>query len=313
MKEKKVIDIYKLIADKYNISITKELIDNLKNTKDYNVPDFFLSDGPVVHQSPLTINTFSDIHHHDYYELMYVKNGEMEYFVDQYTFNLKRGDLLIIPPNVLHKLLDDNEQTCERIVISVTKKYISEISTKNTDLLQIFEEITKSKKYNITIKDDMLVKVENYLEILLDTQFSDKYGDDLLFKIRFAQLFLLINNNYASYEIQVSFKSPLIEKIIKYIDNNYSKTITIIDIANYFNVSSSSISHTFKDETGISIHKYLIKRRMVEVAKLIRESVDLHEVAYTCGFNDYTSFFRTFKKEYLMTPLEYRKNSFNYK
>ena len=59
--------------------------------------------------------------------------------------------------------------------------------------------------------------------------------------------------------------------------------------------------------------KYINKRRMYLAKEFIRSGDTFIEVATKCGFQDYTSFFRTFKKEYLMTPLEYRKNSFNYK
>ena len=95
--------------------------------------------------------------------------------------------------------------------------------------------------------------------------------------------------------------------ILKSLFLNIANKILIEDIANHLALSISRISHIFKEETGISILKYINKRRMYLAKEFIRSGDTFIEVASKCGFQDYTSFFRTFKKEYNITPGEYAK------
>ena len=101
--------------------------------------------------------------------------------------------------------------------------------------------------------------------------------------------------------------SAIVDKITKFITLNIANKILIEDIANHLALSISRISHIFKEETGISILKYINKRRMYLAKEFIRSGDTFIEVASKCGFQDYTSFFRTFKKEYGITPGEYAK------
>lgn len=60
--------------------------------------------------------------------------------------------------------------------------------------------------------------------------------------------------------------------------------------------------------------QYLTKKRLVLAKNLLRKGIPIHNIYQECGFQDYTSFFRTFKKEYGITPklfLAQYKNSTN--
>ena len=87
--------------------------------------------------------------------------------------------------------------------------------------------------------------------------------------------------------------------------------MVIEDIANHTCLSPSTISHTFKEQTGVSVHRYIIKKKMVLAKNLIKNNVSFNEIYERCGFNDYTSFFRCFKKEYGITPKDYRNSLVN--
>ena len=109
-------------------------------------------------------------------------------------------------------------------------------------------------------------------------------------------------------EIQVSHNNKIVEEILNYINENLERKILIQDISNHLSLSVSRISHIFKEETGISILQFINKKRLMLSKELIRKGEHISTVYNMCGYQDNTSFFRAFKKEYSITPKTYYLN-----
>ena len=215
-------------------------------------------------------------------------------------------------PSTLHVLEQTPNQDCEKIVINVTDKYIKQFNTQYTDINLVLNKVNETKNYCIRFRDQNKYQIEKYLSQLIDVQFSKKYGDDLFFYIKFVQLMIFINAHYETIpEIKIETENSITSKTIEFISNNLSKSFNIDDIANYLNVSPSTVSHTFKAQTGISIYKYITKKRMILAKTLIKEKLTFNEIYSLCGFNDYTSFFRAFKKEFNTTPKDFQTSYTN--
>lgn len=305
-----VYDYLKQSNSKY--SLTKEQdIDSLLSDFDVSSLMNFFGRECFIGITTELFEGFKELHHHDFYEILYIRKGKFKFIVDEKRYDISPGDMIIISPSTLHVLEQMPSDYCERVVINIGENYIKKLSTEKTDLLQIFQKIDESKNYRITFKNEIRRKLDNYLDILLSTQGSDEYGSDLLYKIKFMQLLLLINTNHeTTVETDVFYENPLISKSIDFITKNLDKPLTIEDIANHLNISSSTISHTFKEQTGISIYKYITKKKMILAKMLIKENYSFNEIYQLCGFNDYTSFFRCFKKEFNITPKEFKNAHF---
>ncbi len=251
---------------------------------------------------------FKELHHHDFYEILYIRKGNFIFKVDEKIYNVSPGDVILVSPSTLHVLIQNEKNIeAERVVINVTEKFLMNMSTSQTNLLNIFEKAEKNKNYCIHLKNERKKKLDQYIDIVLKTQGSNKFGEDILCKIKLSQIFLLLNDEYDDIEnTNIISQNKIVTECIEYIDKNISKQFTIDDIASFINVSSSTISHTFKNHTGMPIYKFIIKKRMILAKKLIKENIDFQEIYIQCGFNDYTSFFRSFKKEFNLTPKEFK-------
>ena len=109
-----------------------------------------------------------------------------------------------------------------------------------------------------------------------------------------------VDNYYKNY-------GNFLKKINQYIDNNIDSKILLSDIANHIGLSESRLSHLFKEYLGISVLQYIINKRLTIARDMLKIGTSLNDVCSKCGFQDYSSFIRTFKKKFNISPKAYQK------
>ncbi|NLL46865.1 MAG: AraC family transcriptional regulator [Clostridiales bacterium] len=117
--------------------------------------------------------------------------------------------------------------------------------------------------------------------------------------------------NYSFDFTQVKH-SDIVYKVMEYVKSNYSKKISLDDVAKHVYLSRSYLSSVFKNETGYSLFNY-INRVRVEKSKLylLDNSISLVDVAALCGFEDQSYFTKVFKKATGVSPKKYRDSRGN--
>lgn len=95
---------------------------------------------------------------------------------------------------------------------------------------------------------------------------------------------------------------------IDYISKNYSKRLTVDDIARYSNLSPSQFSRQFKKQIGTSPYDYLLSVRLTKAKELLKNtSLPISEISYQTGFANESNFIYFFKKHEGISPLKFRK------
>ena len=112
--------------------------------------------------------------------------------------------------------------------------------------------------------------------------------------------------NYSFDFTQVKH-SDVVHKVMDYVKSNYSKKITLDDVARHVYLSRSYLSSIFKEETGDSLFAYINRVRIDKSKMLLLDSaVNLVDVASLCGFDDQSYFTKVFKKATGVSPKKYR-------
>lgn len=121
-------------------------------------------------------------------------------------------------------------------------------------------------------------------------------------------LFTLIDYFITSSNSQKSPAGTDVEEIILYIKDNFTFTdLSLEFLAEYFHTASSNISNMIKTSLGIGYHEYLTSLRTEAAKELLSNSEkSIKEVYQECGFNSQQTFYRSFKKNTGLTPLEFR-------
>ena len=99
----------------------------------------------------------------------------------------------------------------------------------------------------------------------------------------------------------------VVEKVIDYIEENLEKEINLDNISKNIGYSKFYLNRIFTEYTGITIYKYLQKRRLTMAAeKLVKTDKPIMQIAYEAGYDTQQSFSFAFKQEYLYPPKIYR-------
>jgi transcriptional regulator GlxA family with amidase domain len=127
-----------------------------------------------------------------------------------------------------------------------------------------------------------------------------------------AKIFLVdsgrkIQTPYQMFEFSKSHGDDLIVKTQDWIESHYKENITMSKLENIANCSAKTLTRRFQKVTGITPLAYLQKLR-IEIAKRLLESKDItfNEITWEIGYNDSSSFHKSFKLETGLTPIEYR-------
>ncbi len=108
---------------------------------------------------------------------------------------------------------------------------------------------------------------------------------------------------------KTNVESRRFEKAHKYIRENYTRKISVADVADKCGMSPSAFSHFFKKYTRMHFTDFVNELRLAEASRLLQQTDEtVAGIAFTAGFQNLSLFNRIFKRKYGMSPREYRSN-----
>ncbi|EGT3616543.1 response regulator [Clostridium perfringens] len=148
----------------------------------------------------------------------------------------------------------------------------------------------------------------NDLKVLKETILKSENMDELINSS--IELIDYINQRYIKSK-ELSYKKE-VNEIIKFIEKNVDKRITLVMVANAVNLNESYLSRIFKNETGKNLMYFINEVKMKKAKELLKSPDNLvKEVANSIGMTDQFYFNRVFKKFYGVSPSKFKKDYIN--
>lgn len=254
-------------------------------------------------------NKTYDYHYHEFNKIIVFLSGNVTYVIEGTTYRLKPWDILLVKSHDVHKSIIDKNDTYDRIVLWVDNDFLLKYSTPSCDLTTCFQ-LADKKSFNLIRLDSKLQeKLQTTVANLEEAFQSSDFGSSLLAQSLFLEFLIYLNriylNNSYIYD-QNSFENDQqIVAIINYIKEHLSDDLSIDNIANEFFLSKHYLMHKFKAKTGYTLHNYILNRRLFKAMELIKEGTPITNAASLCGFQDYSTFSRAFRKNYHCSPKEF--------
>ena len=246
-------------------------------------------------------------HKHTVFELELYISGNINLITDKSTYHMQKGYLTLVPPGVWHRTMTvDVSSPYERIVLNIKKDLIDNLSTEQTDLSKCFYSNGINNINILKLSDFNMEKYINLCHKLMPIIDSKAYGDDVRRRNLLVEIMLISNNAPNSKHSELpNIIPPLIKRILEFIDENLSKNLTLTSFGNEFYLNPTYISRYFKSHIGLSLHSYIIEKRIECAKQLLIEGKNVSDVCVTCGFGNYSNFIRTFKKHVGISPGHY--------
>lgn len=250
-------------------------------------------------------------HYHDFNKIVIFISGNATYAIEGKYYKLRPWDILYVGSNELHKPIIDPNEYYERIIIWVNSDFLREHSTDDGNLITCFELAQKEKLNLFRLSSDNLNPIKDTLFSLEKEIRDNGFGSKLLQNSIFLQLMVYLNrlalrSRSKKDEKDVQYDERVVS-ILSYINENLDSDLSIDTVASKFYINRYYLMHNFKDQTGYTLHNYILQKRLAKAATLIKTGLQIGTIAEQCGFQDYSSFVRAFKKSYGLSPKQYYK------
>lgn len=257
-------------------------------------------------------------HYHDFYELIYIMEGEFSSLIEDRAVRMRKGDFLLIDKNVMHKYHPTEREmdSSRRIILWISDQMLMELAEGEPLLTECFLGVGP-KLYHFPIYYEEILR--GFLlklamsEILdgTDTQGSGirKVMDRGNLSLFFGYLNVLCKREEYLSSTQEIVGHPLVEQVTGYIEAHISAEITVEDVAEAVHMSKYYFLRKFKEITGMTVHNFIVNKRIISACQIMSEGKSITESWQQTGFADYSSFLRNFRKIYGISPREYRENN----
>lgn len=255
-----------------------EYTESMKYNEEYE--DFKFSH--KIDQPAQILSGFQE-HFHTIYELLLFIEGDVEYAIENRIFKLKPFDLLFIKPGEHHYVNILSEKKYDRMVFRFPESLIPK---SILETLRLQPNLFKTSQTQII---EIFRKFDQYYP-----QFSpDKIK--VLYEAMLVEILVLLSN-LEGFETDQPVIDALIEEIIIYIHDHLFEDISIDDLCNQFYISKSHLYKSFIDTMKVPIAHYIRNKRVLQAHQLIMSGHKPTEVYDKCGFDYYSTFYRSYYK-----------------
>lgn len=248
-------------------------------------------------------------HSHNYFEFYFFIEGDVSMQIGKQTYRVRSGDVMLIPPHVPHRLIIHSPKTpYRRFVFWISKEFYEHLSQLSSAYMYLIEYVDAHKDYLFQMDPVSFNTLQSKMIRLLEEMHAERFGKDEQIALYISDFILHINR--LVYEKNEPKNQPLntslYSNLVEYIEQHLDEDLTLERLADEFYVSKYHIAHVFKENVGLSIHQYITKKRLSLCQEAIRAKMNISEVYHAYGFGDYSSFYRAFKKEFGISPKEFR-------
>lgn len=272
------------------------------NAKDFEIYNYSDTEIPAIMP-----------HRHTFYEIYYVLSEHLDYVIGNRVYQMKKGDFILLPPGQLHYPAETNlklGKKYSRIVLWCSTDYFDRFVQIEPALQEIWDIVKKTRTFYFSPAQGASQHLYDLLLCLLEESRRKKHASGGMVFAILLEIFVCLDRiicekKYAETHLS---SNHLFVNIIYYIHTHITENILLEDLSRHFWVSKGHISKFFREYVGLPVHQYILSLRLDGCRLAIAKGTPVMQAATLFGFQDYSSFFRAFKKVFAMSPKEYQES-----
>ena len=241
------------------------------------------------------------LHMHDSYEIYCFVSGNVKYVVEGRTYLLSPGSLMLIRSAESHRPIVEMGEPYERYVVNFRPEILMDMGIP-AELLRTFTDRELGERNQYLPSQFQGVEPLG----LIRQMFSCCEGAVTEAAI-YSHLTALLCATHSIFANQTQLVEPKEEnrvgrELLEYINGHLTEDISLSILAEHVHMSPSQINRVFKRVTGTSVYHYIVKKRLIAAQERIIAGEGAVSASQKCGFRDYSSFFRLYKKQMGVPP-----------
>lgn len=234
-------------------------------------------------------------HYHDFYKIIVFVSGDVTYCIEGKNYELNPKDIVLVSQNEIHKPIINKGVEYDRFVMYISGDFLKEYPVLMNCFLKAKEQRTNVMRVsNIDYSklSELLEKAVNKIKN------DDKFGS-LYLHTYATQALLLINEsveeNGLRFEGKVSYDKKMLD-VCEYINTHLKDDLSIESLSEKFFISKYYFMHKFKEYTGLTLHHYILEKRLLYTKQLIESGEKATCACIAAGFKDYSTYIRARKR-----------------
>ncbi len=240
-----------------------------------------------------------DLHIHDEYELYCFLSGEADFLIEGNRYHLTPGAILIMRPGEFHQIHLHSTAPYKRFVIMFSQKLISSFDPLGELLIPYHNRPLGRSNLYLPTKFHKISPID-FLNLA-----AEEEKDTNVIRIKaLSSLFMILSRLLVIFRASGDSANDLSpsERIINYINQNLSHDLSLKALSSTFFLSESQLNRIIKRSTNMSIGEYINIKRLHRARELLLAGETASNVYISCGFRDYSTFFRAYKKLFGVNP-----------
>jgi len=275
---------------------------------------------PISKSSPLNVRLFDyshfsyPLHFHSEYEILYIKEGTGTRFLGNSITKFAGGDILLIGSNLPHFMKSDEEYhrnnpdlRVKGTIIQFEKEFMYYAINHYSHFIKIKHLFLESQR-GIYFTASCFPKLQHLMEKI---PLENGLNQLMLFLEILKEMAETENRQTISttdFINETIYDTARIDKVISYLNKNYTRNVSLDEIASFAAMNPAAFCRYFKSKTGKSFKNYLLDMRISYACKLLlMEDISISQLSSKCGFETISHFNKTFKKNTGYVPSKYRK------
>ena len=242
---------------------------------------------------------------HEAIEIKYVYEGAIMQMINSEVIIAREGTITVVNPYELHTNMETDRYGGRYFLIMVDLDFFVFNNPTGLDLRELL--LTKGQYFCHVIRDDPRMG-QIIGEVVRELEERKEHYRSMVYHLMSEFFTLLLRNALCTEGSRLLSKeglkrahllAPALSKIFK----EYDRRLSIDELAELCNVSKYYFCRLFKEEMGMTAVEYITKHRISLAEALLREGKkSIEEIAYLCGFEDISYFYRCYKKVKGVSP-----------
>ena len=245
-------------------------------------------------------------HHHEEYELVYIKGIDGKRVVGSHISPFRSSDLVMVGSNIPHLNFDYGAKgDYELIVVHLRKEMVTNLTT-NFPELDSLQGLFRNSMHGIVFSGAVKEAVgHEMLKLSEEPAYSQFIIILKILKLLAESEYELLHKEVYQSQIRNKAQGRLTE-IYDFVHANFQRKINLEELSDLCALSRSAFCRYFKRQTGITFFTFLNQYRISQAKKLLLMGRNVSEACFESGFESLSYFNRRFKSLTGINPSEYK-------